>query len=240
MANALLPPSVYYQECDAASGETLHAKVAIISRQDFIRLTSRRALHPYLWGRFAQKVVLVGKTKPEVADALASALATASVTLQQSALPLMPADGFTAETLWTRALKESYRTEIRAEARDRARDIVAADRTRYEAQTAAATADGRLALQSLGEGRYRAEAAGSKAAAAIAWFFRRLSGRSLHVLRLIKGAYTYADGLDYILWKIGRHTGAVITPTKWQRRHPLLAAPFLLWRLWRLGAFRKS
>jgi hypothetical protein len=42
----------------------------------------------------------------------------------------------------------------------------------------------------------------------------------------------------YILWKIERHSGVKATATPWQRRHPLLAAPGLAWRLYRRGAFR--
>jgi hypothetical protein len=60
----------------------------------------------------------------------------------------------------------------------------------------------------------------------------------LHVLRLAKAAFTFAGGLDYILWKIARHSGVTAEPTPWQRRHPLMAAPVLAWRLYRRGAFR--
>jgi hypothetical protein len=41
-----------------------------------------------------------------------------------------------------------------------------------------------------------------------------------------------------VLWKVKRHSGVVLPVTEWQRRHPLLAAPVLAWRLYRLGAFR--
>lgn len=70
------------------------------------------------------------------------------------------------------------------------------------------------------------------------WAMRRVLGKLLSVLRLAKGLFTFDGGVDYILWKIERHTGARIALTPWQRRHPLLASPVFLWRLYRLGAIR--
>ena len=63
-------------------------------------------------------------------------------------------------------------------------------------------------------------------------------GKLFNIARLIKAAFTFEGGLDYILWKIARHSGVTIAVTDWQRRHPLLAAPGLAWRLYRRGAFR--
>jgi poly-beta-hydroxyalkanoate depolymerase len=51
------------------------------------------------------------------------------------------------------------------------------------------------------------------------------------VVRLAKASFTFADGIDYLAWKINRHAGTQIVITPWQRRHPLLAAIMLLPRL---------
>ncbi|HVR67505.1 MAG TPA: hypothetical protein VMT98_12735, partial [Verrucomicrobiae bacterium] len=67
---------------------------------------------------------------------------------------------------------------------------------------------------------------------------RRWYGKLISVARLTKAVFTFDGGLDYILWKIERHSGVSATATDWQRRHPLLAAPGLAWRLYRRGAFR--
>jgi hypothetical protein len=40
------------------------------------------------------------------------------------------------------------------------------------------------------------------------------------------------------LWKIERHSGVRLPVSPWQRRHPLLASPVFLWRLYRVGAIR--
>jgi hypothetical protein len=70
------------------------------------------------------------------------------------------------------------------------------------------------------------------------WRRRRLEGKALSVLRLMKASATFAGGADYIAWKINRHAGTQIRLKPWQQRHPLLAAVTLLPRLIRSGAVR--
>jgi hypothetical protein len=72
----------------------------------------------------------------------------------------------------------------------------------------------------------------------LGWRIRSLQGKILSVVRLLKGAFTFSGGLDYILWKIERHTGRRPRMSDWERRHPVLAAPILLLRFYRAGAFR--
>jgi hypothetical protein len=60
----------------------------------------------------------------------------------------------------------------------------------------------------------------------------------LNLARLAKAAFTFSGGVDYIAWKIERHSGHKIEVTPFQRRHPLLAAGPALWRLWRQGVLR--
>ena len=70
------------------------------------------------------------------------------------------------------------------------------------------------------------------------WKVRSLQGKALSLLRLLKGAFTFAGGLDYILWKIERHTGVAVEVPPRLRQHPILALCVLSWRLYRKGAFR--
>ena len=58
------------------------------------------------------------------------------------------------------------------------------------------------------------------------------------VLRLFKAAFTFNEPLEYLLWKIERHSGLYIEPSDRQLRHPLIFAWPLLWKLKRQGAFR--
>src|SRR5690606_17017046 len=71
-----------------------------------------------------------------------------------------------------------------------------------------------------------------------AWRRRRRLGKPLTALRLAKAVFTFAGAADYAAWKIERHTGVKVELTPWRRRHPLLAAPGVAWRLWRAGILK--
>ncbi|MEM1082382.1 MAG: hypothetical protein AAGH65_12480, partial [Pseudomonadota bacterium] len=70
------------------------------------------------------------------------------------------------------------------------------------------------------------------------WGLRKVWGKFKNALRLFKAAGTFANGLDYLVWKVERHSGIRVEPTERMRRHPRLAAWGLAFRLWREGAFR--
>jgi hypothetical protein len=237
--NALLPPNVYYLET-RFEGRAVRAKYAVVSLGHLIRDTSAAAFQPLLWGRLAQPCALVYARDAEIEQQVAAALVRAVETMVEQTIALMPGE-YTAGQLWTRAFQESYGTELRAERSNRPRDLYAAYAGRYDSLTAAALPASTISAARTSPGapilRHHARAA-DRRAARLRWRLRRLAGKSLHVLRLLKAAYTFKDGLDYILWKIEKHSGVRTEPTPWQRRHPLLAAPMLAWRLYRRGAFR--
>ena len=64
---------------------------------------------------------------------------------------------------------------------------------------------------------------------------RRRHGKIISLVRLAKASFTFAGGVDYLAWKISRHSGAEIQVKAWHRRLPLLAALILLPRLLRRG-----
>jgi hypothetical protein len=141
---------------------------------------------------------------------------------------------FTVADLWTRAFAESYRCELRPETPERAGQIYRADAPRYDAIAADALVAAGLPVIATGERIMPVFDAGVRRS----WALRRLVGKTFNVLRLIKASTTVADGIDYLLWKIERHSGVKTTLSPWQRRHPLLAGPSLAWKLYRQGAFR--
>ena len=236
LANAALPPSVFYLETPWHD-RTLRAKYAIVSLAQFRRAVSSRAFHSYFWARFAQPVRLAHARDDSARALVVEALTDAVVTLATRTLGLL-GDPFTSAELWTRAFQATYAAELRAEGADRARLVYEADRARYDGLTAAALRAAGFDVETTADGRLSVPAARAGHGAAIAWWFRRLVGKLLSVLRLAKGVFTFDGGVDYILWKIERHSGVKATATPWQRRHPLLAAPGLAWRLYRRGAFR--
>jgi hypothetical protein len=70
------------------------------------------------------------------------------------------------------------------------------------------------------------------------WPSLRRRGKLLTIARLAKAAFTYAGGIDYLAWKINRHAGTQIIIRPWQRKWPLVAALFLVPKLWTKGAVR--
>ena len=57
-------------------------------------------------------------------------------------------------------------------------------------------------------------------------------GKSLNILRLLKASTTFEGAAKYAAWKIKRHTGVTLEVTPWQERHPVLAAPGALIKVW--------
>jgi hypothetical protein len=216
-----LPPNVFHATA-LWRGEPVRAKYAVISMTQFRRGLSRESLQTSLWARFAQPCRLVWVRDQQARAAVGAALADAVITMVAATAPLLERCA-SAERLWLRGFGETYRAELRTEGAARAKSIYESARERYDAITplaiaAAGTADGRWAQ--------------------LRWAGRRVLGKTLSVLRLIKSAFTFDGGVDYILWKIERHSGVRLPVSPWQRRHPLLASPVFLWRLYRLGAIR--
>lgn len=210
----LVPPNVYYVETVAAGG-TERAKYAVVALEHLRRLVGRGNDNPYFWARFSQPTAIAWARDDTVRAALVEILAQACDTLLATAGPAP-----TARERWIGAFSRTYRTELRAEPPSRSAAIYEAASARYD-QIATALAD--RPLMPSGEG---------------AWARRRIVGKLMSVLRLTKAAFTFAGGADYLAWKIERHSGVKIALTPWQRRHPLLAAPAMFWKLYRQGAFR--
>lgn len=65
------------------------------------------------------------------------------------------------------------------------------------------------------------------------WRRCRRAGKPLNILRLVRAAGTFEGAARYGAWKIERHTGVAVPLSPWAERHPVLAAPGVLWRVWR-------
>ena len=219
--NRLIPPNVYYVET-AHAGAIVRAKYALVSLPQFERRMGPATRNPYFWARFAQPTGLVWARDAGVAARVQAALVQAIVTTEQAARPLVPTPD-DAVALWARALTESYRTELRAEKPHRAQAIVQHD-------VAALSPDHR------GIRRHRTDHARRCRHPPVVAPAHR--GQGAVVLRLAKASFTFAGGADYIAWKISRHAGVPVEFSPWERRHPILAAPLVLWRLTRQGAVR--
>ena len=221
-ANKMLPPNVFYLEAQH-EGTTLCCKYAVISLAQFQSGMSSATDNVSLWARFSQQSRLVWARDAATIQPVAAAAVEAVLTMLSNALPLA-GSAATAEAVWQRAFEETYRAEVRSEGASRAGELVNADLERYRG------------IYTLARGLIQGTA--SADACAAAWRRRRRTSKLLNLARLVKATFTFDGALDYVLWKVKRHSGVVLPVTDWQRRHPLLSAPVLAWRLYRRGAFR--
>jgi len=133
-----------------------------------------------------------------------------------------PAD---AIDYWTGALRLSYRAELRPEGSDRPAALVDAYPAyfRETGEAVLATNAGRP---------------GPTSRARAGWALRIGWGKWLSLLRLLKGLATFEGGLDYVAWKLERHTGRRVEIPAHVRRRPWLYVWPLVWRHWRERTFR--
>jgi len=234
--NRLLPPNVFYLETPL-QGHTLRAKYAVVRQDQFIAGVRGEWLLPYLWGRFAQPSQIAWTRDESQQRVLQEALTMARQTFLRRATAALRGE-FTVETLWQEALLMSYRTELRAERRDKIRSLVHADPEYYQTVTAPVLADFPW-CEVLADGRFRLEPTTEKrGAAGLAWRGRQILGKLMSVLRLFKSLFTFSGAVDYAVWKIQRHSGQAVEVPDWARRYPWLGGWVVLWRLWRRGQLR--
>ena len=67
---------------------------------------------------------------------------------------------------------------------------------------------------------------------------RRALGKLMSILRLLKALFTFSGGLDYIAWKLERHSGQQVVIPARVRRFPLLFIWGFCWQLYRRGIFK--
>ncbi|MEP5764471.1 MAG: hypothetical protein ABJ308_07750 [Halieaceae bacterium] len=238
--NWLLPPNVFYAEAQV-DDRTLRCKATLISLQDFRRGCTRGWFQSYIWGRFAQPSRILYSRSPQITENVEDCLLQASYTLLHRCLPSLPPSGSLTE-LWAQALALSYTTELRSERKDRPTQLIsfAADFfesvTRYHADSLAFP----FAVYDAADGpRYQSDISEQqRRMSRFSWRLRRLQGKSLSILRLIKALFTFEGGLDYIAWKLERHSGQEIVIPDKVRRRPLLHLWGFSWNLYRRGIFK--
>ncbi|WGF86417.1 hypothetical protein [Marinivivus vitaminiproducens] len=236
LANRVLPPNVFFVEVPW-QGQVIRAKYAVLALDQLERWTKREARIPTFWARFAQPVRLVWAADDQARARVLTVLADAFVTFafKTAALVDPPVE---PDAFWTAGLTATYRAELRSEGPDRARLLAEREPERTRALTPLG-----LAASGIGEPRddgrlgWRMDPA-ERARSLRAWRFMWASGKALSVLRLAKALFTFQGGVDYALYKIERHTGRRPELRSFERRHPILCAPVILWRLRRSGSVR--
>lgn len=240
IANRLLAPNVFYLEIPVAE-HTLCTKYAVISTADFRRGVSWRWFHSYVWARFAQPTAIAWCRDDTSRQMVVAAQATAVRTFLNRVLPRLPAAG-SVQDIWQRGLRMTFAAELRSEKAERPTELVVAAVDYYSAATrlAATSLSYKLLIKGKGaDALYECEAPRiSRISARFAWPARQVQGKLLSILRLVKALFTFDNGLDYIAWKLQRHSGQEVEIPDRVRRRPLVFIWGFCWQLYRRGLIR--
>ncbi|MFT5699932.1 MAG: hypothetical protein ACI8ZB_002802 [Desulforhopalus sp.] len=238
--NKLLPPNVFYLEVPFGE-QTVRAKYALLSLEDLQKGTSHRWFHSYLWARFCQPTTMVYVRNEKVAEQVNKAFAQAIITFITRVLPRIPQE-FTSRELWSKGLELTYRSEFRPEKASQQVRLFDARPEYFENITCKAFDGSPYQVNTIkdqGATHYSAIIPNSvRFTSRVTWMLRIVQGKILSVLRLVKGSLTFDGGVDYILWKIKRHSGVSLEASPFLKRHPVLAMCVLSWRLYRRGGIR--
>ncbi len=234
-ANWLLPPNVYYAQVDQGE-RVLRCKYAVVSMSDFTSHNGQGSFESYFWGRFAQPIGFVWLRDDNIEQQLQSVMTAAAQQLLRVSLPVLPAEG-EINQMWADALALSYSSELRTERAGRSDELADYAREHFADLVSAISIKG----LSIDQDRQRYRFACSKlrrVLSGLAWPLRRVHGKLRSVMRLVKALFTFAGGLDYIAWKLERHSGQTVIIPDRVRRYPLLFAWGFFWGLYRQGVFK--
>jgi hypothetical protein len=237
LANRVLPPNVGYVEM-THEGQKLRAKFAVLSCAQFARRLAARSIDTTIWARFSQPALMVWSRSDADRTAVVELIADAVGCAASWAAWLGPETG-KPEDFWRALFARTYAAELRVEKQARASDIVGKALDRYAALLPLAWDRAGIRYRRSSEGMLATDIPLLERARSLrSWAWRQRLGRPLNILRLLKAAFTFEGAMDYVAWKIERHSGVHIEVTPWQRRFPLLAAPGLYWKLRREGVLR--
>lgn len=224
-------PRVGYREVDVGPAR-LRAKIATVTLATFAAAAGGKLIDTTIWTRFVQPAALVHARDDEARARVVAAVAAAAITAARFAAALGPGEG-NADDYWRALFRETYAAELRVEARGREEEIIAHGAGRYVTLLPLAWKVGDVPFVRDGSSLLLRLPPATAVRWQRAWARRRRLGKPLNALRLVRAAFTFDGAARYGAWKIERHTGVRVPITPWRERHPILAAPGILWRVWR-------
>lgn len=224
-------PRVSYHEWRFGEHD-LRAKVATMTLSKFAQAASGALLDTTIWARFVQPSALIASTSEAANKAVVSAVAQASVTAARLAVVLGPDRG-TEDQFWTALFQATYTAEFRIESNNRARSIIELNAAHFDGLLPLALNDAGIPFTSSGTDLTPAISGEERSRVRRWWRKRRLAGKPLNLRRLVRAAGTFEGAARYAAWKVERHTGVLVEVTPWREKHPVLAAPGVLFRVWR-------
>ncbi|WP_271439769.1 hypothetical protein [Pontixanthobacter luteolus] len=225
-------PRVSYHEWEY-DGVPLRAKVAAMQLDVFTKAAAGETRDTTIWARFVQPCSLVWHRDDQARSQVVQALRAAAVTASRFAAALGPELGV-EDDFWRALFRETYKAEFRVEKAGREDSILALNRAHFSGLLVAALQASGIKHQAAAEGSIRIEeGADWKAAVQRKWRRQRRWGKPLNIVRLFKASTTFEGAGRYAAWKVERHTGVPVKLTPWREKHPILAAPGVLFRVWR-------
>lgn len=225
-------PRVSYHEWDCA-GVTLRAKVATMALETFRSAAAGDLIDTTIWARFVQPCALVWCRSEAAADAIAAGVSQAACTAARLAVALGPDLG-APEDYWRALFRATYAAELRVEKAGREDSILSANHAHFDGLLPLALLAEGIGFARGPDGKIRPAMSGEEKARLLGWWKRRQRlGKPYNLVRLLKASATFDGAARYAAWKIERHTGVPVPLTPWRERHPVLAAPGVLWQVWR-------
>ncbi len=228
-------PRVSYHEW-TFEGADLRAKVATMSLAKFAEAAGGSLLDATIWARFVQPCAVVWSVGEAVRENVVEALSEAIKVGARLAVAVGPASG-TEKEYWTALFEATYAAEFRMETTSRAHSIIELNAAHFDGMLPMALDAGGIAYRATGPSLSPRLSTAARRATRRWWGLRRLAGRPLNLIRLVRAASTFEGAARYAAWKIERHTGVPVKVTPWREKHPVLAAPAVMFSVWR--ALRK-
>lgn len=225
-------PRVSYHEWTTPDGIPLRAKVATMSLQTFTAAAAGELVDTTIWARFVQPSGLVWTADEAASEAVVAAVAGAAITAARFAVALGPPAG-TAEDFWRALFRATYRAEFRVEKAGREDSILEINRDHFAGLLPVALDAAGIGWSCDGEVLHPVLPNDERTRLRRAWARRRRLGKPYNLVRLVRASTTFEGAARYAAWKVERHTGVQVALTPWRERHPVLAAPGVLWRVWR-------
>lgn len=225
-------PRVSYHEWDC-DGTVLRAKVARMAMATFAKAAAGQFRDTTIWTRFVQPSTLVWADADHARAQVMHALEGAAITAARYAAALGPDKG--SETAFWKALfQDTYKAEFRIEKPGRENSILSLNADHFAGLAPAAWQAGSINFRVSPEGVYTLDwPAGHRSAILREWRRKRRWGKALNIIRLVKATTTFEGAARYAAWKIERHTGVPVELSPWREKHPVLAAPGVLFKVWR-------
>ncbi len=238
IANAWLPPNIEYYEWKDMN-TLFRAKVAILSLEQLRKATYLNSIDTTMWARFCQPVKILWWKDKMAQQALFRCIVRAVGTAIWWAAYLGPKEG-TALDYWCSLFRHTYNVELRVEAKNRPMLILENREDYFTALLKLGWKKLGIFYKEMRDHHLKIEVSQAQKERMIKqWGIRKKLGRPLNIIRLIKAAFTFKGGPQYIIWKINRHCYLNLTLNNFQKNHPFINAPWILFKLYRQGMFKR-